>query len=102
MIEYKAKLNFAGEKHRMFQSGDIVRHFKGNLYQILDFARHTETGELLVVYQCLYDSYSSDGKRMIYARPYKMFEEVVDKEKYSNADQEYRFEIVEIQNVLDK
>ena len=27
------------------------RHFKGNLYSVLDFAEHTETGEMMVVYQ---------------------------------------------------
>ena len=33
--EVKEKMNSFGEKHRMFQPNDIVRHFKGNLYKII-------------------------------------------------------------------
>lgn len=100
MINYivKEKLNSSGEKHRMFQPNDIVRHFKGNLYRIITIAKNTETKELEVIYESLYPS--EDGNRRIWARPYAMFESKVDTEKYPNALQEYRFEIVEIQNVL--
>ncbi|AWL29315.1 hypothetical protein A7P53_16225 [Acinetobacter defluvii] len=49
----------------------IYRHYKGNLYQVLYVATHSETQEKLVVYQCLYGDYS------IWVRPLNMFNESV-------------------------
>lgn len=53
------------------QSG-LYRHYKGNNYFVLDVARHSETREPLVVYQCLYGDYSW------WVRPLSMFVEAVD------------------------
>lgn len=70
----------------------IYKHFKGNLYIVEDIAIHSETDEKYVVYRALY------GDNLLYIRPYDMFIEKVDKNKYPNVEQEYRFELQNIKS----
>lgn len=46
------------------------RHYKGNEYEVIDLARHSETGEWMVVYRPLY------GEQGLWVRPYAMFCEI--------------------------
>lgn len=75
-------------KYGTVTPGSIVRHFKGNFYQIIDFAEHSETGETLVIYKQM----KAPGK--VYARPADMFFSKVDKEKYPEVTQELRFQLI--------
>ncbi len=69
-------------------SGKKYRHFKGHEYVVVCIARDTEDENLreMVVYQDLHDA------NKIWVRPLSMFQEKVDKVKYPDVEQEYRFE----------
>ena len=98
-IEKENQKEKIATEQRDFAVGDIVRHFKREwvsentseyLYKILAFASHTETGEKLVIYQGMYSPFK------ICARPYDMFMSKVDKKKYPDIKQEYRFEKIQV------
>ena len=72
----------------------IYRHFKGGEYMVIGVATHTETNEKLVVYMDM----ESDKT---WASPWAEFLAKVDREKYPNAKQEYRFELVEDEDEQD-
>lgn len=76
--------------------GDFYRHFKGKIYQIRELAKHSETGEDMVVYQGMYPPFQ------VWVRPLSMFLDSVDHEKYPESRQQYRFEEVVFQNTLQQ
>ena len=51
--------------------GKKYRHFKGNVYEVTGFAKHSETGEKLVIYR------SENDPDDVWARPYDMFNEII-------------------------
>ena len=86
--------------------GDLVQHFKRetlspedrakNFYvdKILGFATHSETKEKLVVYQALYNDPEKNINFGTFVRPYDMFMSEVDREKYPDIKQKFRFEVI--------
>lgn len=80
---------------REFVPGDIIQHFKREtvdqnsmryLYEFIGIAIHSETRDRVVVYRALY------GDKELFVRPYEMFMEEVDHDKYPEIRQKYRFE----------
>ncbi len=74
------KVLFASETERLetramhMPPKGIYRHFKGNRYELIDIARHSETMEWMVVYRALY------GERGLWVRPLSMWEEIVERD----------------------
>ena len=76
---------------RVIKIGKTYRHFKGNMYRVLDIVYDSEESndnkyKKVVIYQALY------GDRLKWARPYEMFNSEVDHKKYPDVKQKYRFE----------
>ena len=74
--------------------GGIYKHFKGKLYKVINIGYDSETNndqfpKKLVIYEALYDDHK------IWVRPYDMFISKVDKDKYPDVLQEYRFELID-------
>lgn len=70
------------------KKGEKYRHFKGMIVEILELAKDSETLEDMVVYK-------HTGTNEVWVRPLSMFLSKVDREKYPDVKQEYRFEKVE-------
>lgn len=78
---------------RNIEIGKTYKHFKGNVYKVLYIGFNSESPdsenpEKLVIYKSNHDE-------KVWVRPYDNFASKVDKKKYPNATQEYRFEAVE-------
>lgn len=68
--------------------GGIYKHFKGDKVEVIALAKHSETLEDMVVYKHL-------DTLEFWVRPYNLFASKVDKEKYPDVLQEYRFELID-------
>lgn len=76
---------------REIEVGKKYRHFKNKEYEVIAIAYDSESNNdevlrKMVVYKALY------GDEKIWVRDYEMFASKVDKEKYPDVEQEYRFE----------
>lgn len=70
----------------------IYQHFKGNRYELLDIAKHSETMEEYAVYRALY------GEGGIWIRPLAMFDETIERDGV----QLKRFRLIEKAGELEK
>ena len=70
------------------RKGEFYKHFKGHIIEIICIAKDTETMEETVIYK-------HTGTNEFWSRPKDMFMERLDKTKYPNATQEYRFELID-------
>ncbi len=74
--------------------GKVYKHFKGNFYYVKDIAICSESEEIYVVYQALYDDYKT------YIRPINMFTQDIDINRKDNTNnQKQRFEKINLSNI---
>ena len=74
---------------REWKAADIVRHFKGTEYMIIGIGVDTNTEQEVIIYK------KADNTGKVWVRPRYEFESEVDKLKYPDVEQKYRFELVE-------
>lgn len=86
---------------REIKPNTVYKHFKGSKAYIITLAKHSETGEDLVIYCCV-DNNNTNHQDGIYARPLDMFLSEVDHGKYPEVKQRYRFEEVTIESKVNK
>ena len=92
ILTLKINLAYNGVMNNQIVVHGMYRHFKGDMYIVEDLARHSETNGIMVIYRALY------GNGQLYVRPLELFVDLVDKEKYPNVKQKYRFELQEIKS----
>ncbi len=85
----KIGMRFAMEEIKLVEGG-IYRHFKGGIYQIKTLAKHSETGETMVVYQAMKPPFE------VWVCPLSMFVERLDRSVYPDVGQKLRFVPVDL------
>ncbi len=90
------KITESGTQRPLPQPGEFYRHFKGKFYQIKALAKDAGTLETQVVYQALYGSFG------VWVRPLSEFMSPVDREKYPETGQTWRFEKILPEELSEK
>ena len=86
MSDFRMQSQLEAQHYKKQMVGRRYKHFKGGVYVVADIAVHSETDELMVIYK----TFLQPGQ--VWARPLSMFLSEVDKEKYPDVEQVYRFE----------
>lgn len=77
---------YIAKQYKKTMIGKSYKHFKGEIYVVVGVVVHSETDEVMVIYL------SGSKPDFVWARPLAMFLSKVDREKYPDVKQEYRFE----------
>ncbi len=81
---------------RKIEIGSLYKHFKGNIYKVIDIVYDCESKDSDLKKIVIYEAQYGDKKR--WARKYEDFISEVDKNKYPDANQKYRFEKIKSVN----
>lgn len=88
-------MNIITNNHKLIKEykerfvGKRFRHFKGDIYKVIDIGINTEDGCMYAIYQ------SENDPSLVWVRPVEMFESEVDKVKYPDVEQKMRFECLD-------
>lgn len=77
------------EKLKSELTGKRFKHFKGNIFTVIDIGIYSETAEPLVIYK------NTDGQDLTWCRPLTEFLSEVDHVKYPDVKQKMRFELID-------
>ena len=80
---------------RIIEIGKKYRHFKGTIYVVTDIVYDSENYDEVNPEKSRMVVYKNIEKQISWVRPYDIFNSLVDKEKYPDINQEYRFELVD-------
>ena len=81
---------------RKIKINGVYKHFKGKIYVVENIAKDCETLKEVVVYRALY------GEGQVWVRTYTDFISEVDKNKYPDVKQKYRFEELRKEDIYDR
>ncbi len=77
---------------RSIKVGGLYKHFKGHIYKVIAIGYDSEKYDEKNPDNCKLVVYESIDDKKVWIRPYDMFNSIVDRKKYPNVKQEYRFE----------
>ena len=89
-MDIRMKNQEVAKEYRNELVGKRFKHFKGNIYKVIEVGIHSENAGCMVIYV------SENNESLVWVRPLEMFTSEVDHIKYPEVTQKYRFECLDV------